>query len=156
MKTNIKLAYFIALMFSLFILLEGCSSCPGSQNPVVERNYNAIDLMKYPEAGEKCILSKMYDVQKSHNLWTGKINQEDYVILGFSYTNITFLNFSHVERDFENIRSLYNRYMTFFKKNGNYFRHPQSRPRFTCEYLGWDVDVNLWGTILRITAKRIE
>ncbi len=154
-KFILEIVYFSALMFALFIL-GGCSTCPGSQNPVVTRYYNAVDILNYPDASQRCILSKTYNATRTLGLWSGKINYSDYIDFDISDEDqLTYLRYTH-GANYENLRTLYNRYMSFFKKNGSHYRHGGDYPSFTCEYLVWSVRVDLRGELLRVTARRIE
>ncbi len=154
-KYILGIVYFIALMFALFIL-EGCSTCPGSQNPVVIRYYTALDILNYPDASQSCILSKTYNATRTLGVWSGKINYSDYIDFDMSGENrLTYLRYTHGAR-YEILRSLYNNYMTFFKKYGNHYKHTSDNPSFTCNYLVWSVRVDLRGEVLRIIARRIE
>lgn len=155
MKQLSGLIYLILLVIALLIL-EGCSTCPGSQNLVTPRDYRAIDLMKYPNAGESCILSKTWDAKKSRGLWHTRINEDDFLIFGMSdYADeLIYLKFTHIGKDFEDIRWQYNAYKSFFKEQGMYYRHLKGLPSFTCEYLEWTVSVDLRGNLLIITGGK--
>ncbi len=152
---NMKFKLSVLFLIIVLFVFEGCSTCPGSQNFVSPRFYRAIDFMKYPYAGEFCILSKTWDGNKSQGVWSTRINEKDFFMFRVSDYELMYFKLTHVAVDYEDIRWQFNRYMSYFKRHGTLYRHAKKRANFTCEYLNWSVHVNLSGRYLRITCLRI-
>lgn len=145
--------YFLSLIVSLFIL-ESCGTCncPGNPNLVYPRYYSAVDFMKYNTTVE-CMNSKMTSAWKVRpHTWNAFVNDRDFITYTYDSEYLVFFCLDHHD-NYEDMRTQFNRYMSFFKNHGHGFKYSGGNT-FSATYLTWKVRVHLSSNSVQVCCTR--
>jgi len=143
---------YTVVLFTLLTFLVSCGTCPGSKNLVYPKYYTAIDFMKY-NTTVSCMNSKMTSAWKTRpDSWEAYVNDRDFITYTFQDDYLTFFCLDH-KQDYEHMRTRFNQYMSFFKKNGNKFEYSGGNT-FSANYLSWKVRVHLSTSSVQVCCTR--
>ena len=143
----------VSIVIIISLLVTCCSSCPGSQNLVFPRFYEATDFMKY-DAGEHCILSKMDSYTRDYaGTFVAVMNGKDSFLFTMKNDTMNYFRLNH-HASHEDLRSLYWKYMKFFKTNSQEYYQYSGQALFIGNYLKWEYTVSLSASSLQVVCKR--